>query len=114
MIPLSPLAARMLVARSMKQSGEGFVWRTDPHLRHPSMTMMDEAQVTACLEKVVTPTRFLRAEKGLLASRPDLGSRTNAIAELDLMTVPGGHHCHLEGDIGPVVDAVRGFLDDAE
>lgn len=114
MIPLSPPAARMLVARSMKQSGEGFVWRTDPHLRHPSMIMMDEAQVTACLEKVVTPTRFLRAEKGLLASRPELGSRTNAIAGLDLMSVPGGHHCHLEGDIGPVVDAVRGFLDDAE
>lgn len=114
MIPLSPPAARMLVARSMKQSGEGFVWRTDPRLRHPSMIMMDEAQVTACLEKVVTPTRFLRAEKGLLASRPELGSRTNAIAGLDLMSVPGGHHCHLEGDIGPVVDAVRGFLDDAE
>jgi pimeloyl-ACP methyl ester carboxylesterase len=114
MIPLSPPSARMLVARSMKQSGEGFVWRADPHLRHPSMIMMDEAQVTACLEKVVTPTRFLRAENGLLASRPELGSRTNAIAELDLMTVPGGHHCHLEGDIGPVVDAVRGFLDDAE
>ncbi|PXX91969.1 alpha/beta hydrolase [Marinobacter vulgaris] len=114
MIPLSPPAARMLVARSMKQSGEGFVWRTDPRLRHPSMIMMDEAQVTACLKKVVTPTRFLRAEKGLLASRPELGSRTNAIAELDLITVSGGHHCHLEGDIGPVVDAVRGFLDDAE
>lgn len=114
MIPLSPRAAKMLVARSMKKSGEGFVWRADPRLRHPSMMMMDETQVTACLEKVVTPTRFLRAEKGLLASRPELGSRTNAIAELDLMTVPGGHHCHLEGDIGPVVDAVRGFLDDAE
>lgn len=114
MIPLSPPAARMLVARGMKQSGEGFVWRTDPRLRHPSMIMMDESQVTACLEKVVTPTRFLRAEKGLLASRPELDSRTNAIAGLDLMSVPGGHHCHLEGDIGPVVDAVRGFLDDAQ
>ncbi|MEP1216056.1 MAG: alpha/beta hydrolase [Marinobacter sp.] len=114
MIPLSPPAARMLVSRSMKPSGEGFVWRADPRLRHPSMIMMDEAQVMACLEKVVTPTHFLRAEKGLLASRPDLGSRTNAIAELDLMEVPGGHHCHLEGDVGPVVDAVRGFLDDAE
>ncbi|MDF0750404.1 alpha/beta fold hydrolase [Marinobacter sp. 71-i] len=114
MIPLSPDAARMLVARSMKQSGEGFMWRADPRLRHPSMIMMDEAQVAACLKKVTTPTRFLRAEKGLLASRPELNSRTNAIADLDLVTVPGGHHCHLDGDIGPVVDAVRGFLDDAE
>ena len=114
MIPLSPPAARMLVARSMKPSGDGFVWRADPRLRHPSMIMMDEAQVMACLEKVITPTRFLRAEKGLLASRPELDSRTNAIAGLELMDVPGGHHCHLEGDVGPVVNAVRGFLDDAE
>jgi len=114
MIPLSPEAARMLVARSMKPSGEGFVWRADARLRHPSMIMMDEAQVMACLKKVVTPTRFLRAERGLLASRPELESRTDAITGLDLVTVPGGHHCHLDGDIGPVVDAIRGFLNDAE
>lgn len=114
MIPLSEEAASMLIERSMKQQGDGFVWRTDPRLRHPSMIMMDELQVEACLGKVVTPTRFLKAEKGLLASRPELASRTNAIADLDLVSVAGGHHCHLDGDIGPVVDAVRGFLDDAE
>lgn len=114
MIPLSPEAARMLVARSMKSSGDGFVWQTDPRLRHPSMIMMDEAQVTACLKKVVTPTRFLRATQGLLASRPELDSRLDAIANLDVVAVPGGHHCHLDGDVEPVIDAVRGFLDDAE
>ncbi len=114
MIPLSGEAASMLIARSMKQQGDGFVWRTDSRLRHPSMIMMDESQVEACLGKVVTPTRFLKADKGLLASRPELASRTNAIADLDLVSVTGGHHCHLDGDIGPVVDAVRGFLDDAE
>ena len=114
MIPLSPEAARMLVARSMKPSGEGFVWQTDPRLRHPSMMMMDEAQVSACLKKVVTPTRFLRATQGLLASRPELDSRLDAIANLDVVAVPGGHHCHLDGNVEPVIDAVRGFLDDAE
>lgn len=114
MIPLSPEAARMLVARSMKPSGEGFVWRTDPRLRHPSMMMMDEAQASASLRKIVTPTRFLRATQGLLASRPELDSRLDAIENLDVVAVPGGHHCHLDGDILPVIDAVRGFLDDAE
>ncbi len=114
MIPLSQEAATMLIGRSMKPKGDGYVWRTDPRLRHPSMIMMDEIQVEACLRKVVTPTRFLRAESGLLASRPELASRTKAIANLDPVSVPGGHHCHLDGDIGPVVDAVRGFLNDAE
>lgn len=114
MIPLSPEAARMLVARSMKSSGEGFVWQTDPRLRHPSMMMMDEAQVNGCLKQVVTPTLFLRATQGLLASRPELDSRLDAIANLNVVAVPGGHHCHLDGDVKPVIDAVRGFLDDAE
>lgn len=114
MIPLSHEAATMLIGRSMKPKGDGYVWRTDPRLRHPSMIMMDEFQVEACLKKVTTPTRFLRAEKGLLASRPELASRTGAIANLDLIAVPGGHHCHLDGDVRPVVDAVRGFLDDAK
>ncbi|HSO99830.1 MAG TPA: alpha/beta hydrolase, partial [Thioalkalivibrio sp.] len=75
MIPLSSEAAAMLVSRSMKQVGDGFVWRTDSRLRHPSMIMMDEAQVVACLKQVVTPTRFLKAGNGLLASRPELESR---------------------------------------
>ncbi|NMT63743.1 alpha/beta fold hydrolase [Marinobacter orientalis] len=114
MIPLSQEAAEMLVARSMEPRGDGFVWRTDPRLRHPSMIMMDESQVEACLGNVVTPTRFIKAEKGLLASRPELASRTNAITSLDLVSVAGGHHCHLDGDIGPVVDAVKGYLDDAK
>lgn len=114
MIPLSAEAAAILTSRSMKHTGEGFVWRTDPRLRHPSMIMMDELQVRACLEKVVTPTRFLKADRGLLVSRPELASRTNAIANLDLVSVPGGHHCHLDGDIDPVIDAVKGFLDNDE
>ncbi|MFN2361793.1 MAG: alpha/beta fold hydrolase [Marinobacter sp.] len=113
MIPLSREAADMLIDRSMESKGDGYVWRTDSRLRHPSMIMMDEAQVEACLGHVVTPTRFLKAENGLLAQRPELVSRTKAIASLDLVSVPGGHHCHLDGDIGPVVDAVRGFLNDA-
>ncbi|KPQ01430.1 alpha/beta fold hydrolase [Marinobacter sp. HL-58] len=114
MIPLSREAASMLIDRSMRPEGDGYVWRTDRRLRHPSMIMMDEPQVEACLGKVVTPTRFLKAENGLLAQRPELASRTKAITNLDLVTVPGGHHCHLDGDIRPVVDAVRGFLNNAE
>jgi hypothetical protein len=60
---------------------------------------------------VSTPTRFVRAEQGLLASRPELNERADAIAGLDIVSVPGGHHCHLDGDIGPVASAVRDFID---
>ncbi len=109
-IPLSHKAAMTLIPRNLKAVDGGYTWSTDAKLRHPSMLMMDERQVTACLAAVKTPTRFLRAEKGLLATRPELNARTRAIAGLDLVSVPGGHHCHLEGDVEPVINSVRTFL----
>lgn len=114
MIPLSHDAAMTLIPRNLIEVPEGYTWSTDPVLRHPTMMMMDEAQVLGCLETVRTPTRFLRAEKGLLAARPELNARTGAIKGLDLISVPGGHHCHLEGDIQPVALAVKEFFADDE
>jgi hypothetical protein len=110
MIPLSHEAALTLVPRNLREVTGVYGWSTDPQLRHPTMIMMDEAQVIGCLEQVRTPTRFVRAEQGLLASRPNLVLREQAIAGLDTVSVPGGHHCHLEGDVGPVATAVREFI----
>jgi len=110
MMPLSHQSAMTLTPRNLQEVAGGFRWSTDAQLRHPSMTMMDEAQVTGCLEQVRTPTRFVRAEKGILANRPELNARADAIVGLDLVSVPGGHHCHLDGDVGPVASAVRDFI----
>jgi pimeloyl-ACP methyl ester carboxylesterase len=110
MIPLSHEAAMALIPRNLQEVAGGYGWSTDAQLRHPSMIMMDEPQVQGCLEQVRTPTRFVRAEKGLLASRPELNIRAEAIAGLDIVSVPGGHHCHLDGDIEPVANAVRDFI----
>ncbi|MBW7469995.1 alpha/beta hydrolase [Marinobacter sp. M216] len=110
--PLSPEAALTLIPRNMKPEGDGFVWRTDPRLRHPSPLMMSEDQVIASLKAIVTPTLFVRAEKGLLAFRKGLDERREVIASLDIANVPGGHHCHLDGDTRPVAEAIRNFLED--
>ena len=110
MIPLSQEAAMTLIPRNLKEVAGGYGWSTDAQLRHPSMIMMDEAQVAGCLEQVRTPTRFIRAQQGLLASRPELNVRAEAIAGLDLVSVSGGHHCHLDGNVEPVASAVREFI----
>lgn len=111
MIPLSPEAALTLVPRNLQEVCGGYGWSTDARLRHPSMIMMDEAQVIGCLERVSTPTRFIRAEQGLLADRPGFHARADAIADLEFVSLPGGHHCHLDGDVVPVASAVREFID---
>jgi pimeloyl-ACP methyl ester carboxylesterase len=111
--PLSPEAALTLTPRNMKPAGEGFVWRTDPRLRHPSSLMMTEEQVRAGLQSIEAPTLFLEAEEGLLAKhRAFLEGRCNSVNKLKIVKVPGGHHCHLEGDVRPVADAINRFLTD--
>ncbi|AOY87568.1 alpha/beta hydrolase [Marinobacter salinus] len=110
--PLSPEAALTLIPRNMKPCGEGYVWRTDPRLRHPSPLMMSEEQVLASLKAIRTPTLFVRAEKGLLSYKRGLDERADIIDTLEVAQVPGGHHCHLDGNTRPASDAVKNFLTD--
>lgn len=108
--PLSPEAALTLIPRNMKPKADGFVWRTDSRLRHPSSLMMTEEQVYASLRAIQTPTLFVRADEGLLSYREGLDARADSIPNLEVANVPGGHHCHLDGNTAPVSDAVRAFL----
>lgn len=109
--PLSHDAAMILVPRNITTTGDGYVWRTDARLRHPSLLMMTEEQVLASLRAITTPTLFVRAEEGLQASRAVLDSRVQVVPGLQVVRVPGGHHCHLDGDTAPVASAIEHFLE---
>lgn len=109
--PLSHEAALMLIPRNLRPEGNGYSWRTDSRLRHPSPLMMTEEQVVASLEAIEAPTLFLRAKEGLLASRKGLDNRADALPNVQIINVPGGHHCHLDGDTRPVTDAIKHFLE---
>jgi len=108
--PLSPEAARTLVPRNMRAEPGGFIWRTDARLRHPTPLMMTEEQVRASLAAIQTPTLFVRAEEGLLVSRTGLDSRADLVPNLETVDVPGGHHCHLDGEVTPVAEVINRFL----
>ncbi len=108
--PLSHQAAMTLVPRNLKPLHDGLAWRTDPKLRHPSPMMYTEAQAIAFLQAVNTDTLLILAENGLLSARKSWQSRLEAVPSFKQVVVPGSHHCHLDGDTGPVKGAVRGFL----
>ncbi|QSP93738.1 alpha/beta hydrolase [Marinobacter salinisoli] len=110
--PLSHDAAHILTQRNMRPCEGGYVWRTDPRLRHPSPLMMTEEQVLASLRALQSPTLLIRADAGLLANRNGMEPRGAAIADLKNVTVPGGHHCHFDGNVQPVIETIRTFLND--
>ncbi|MDX1754941.1 MAG: alpha/beta hydrolase [Marinobacter sp.] len=109
--PLSHEAAHILVPRNLQAVDGGYRWRTDARLRHPSMMMFDEQQVLAVLKTIGTDTLLVRAEQGLLAAASErYQARLAVVPKLTSVTVPGGHHCHLDGPIEPVATAVTDFL----
>lgn len=108
--PLSSQAAHLLVPRNLRETQDGVVWRTDARLRHPSLSRFDEAQVTGFLRAIKAPVLFVRAADGLLGGRSSWLERTGLIRDLTEVTVPGGHHCHLDGDVVPVINALKEFL----
>ncbi|SFM55191.1 alpha/beta fold hydrolase [Marinobacter zhejiangensis] len=110
--PLSHEAAHILVPRNLREVDGGYCWRTDPRLRHPSMMAFDEDQVMAALKAVSTETLLLLAEEGLLAKNSNVQARFDAVTSLQVSTVPGTHHCHLDGDVEPMSDLIKEFLQD--
>lgn len=108
--PLSSEAAHLLVPRNLREVEGGYQWRTDARLRYPSMARFDEAQVKGYLMAIESPTLFVRAEDGLLGGRDSWRKRSGLISDFREVTVPGSHHCHLDGDVGPVIEAIRAFL----
>ena len=108
--PLSEQAAGVLVPRNLKPLGNGFSWRTDPRLRHPSMIMYEESQVRDCLQKLQTDALLLVAEQGLLKGHPLWSDRLALALSMRQVQVPGGHHCHLDGDTAPLLAAIDEFL----
>lgn len=108
--PLSHQAAMTLVPRNLQPVEDGFEWRTDSKLRHPSPMMYTESQALSILQTVTTDTLLVLAENGLLSDRKCWQSRLETVPSFKKIVVPGSHHCHLDGDTAPIREAVRGFL----
>jgi pimeloyl-ACP methyl ester carboxylesterase len=105
-------AARILCSRGLARVEGGVTWRSDPQVRWQSRTRLVEAQVIAFLRAIACPTLFVRAEDSYFADGALLDARLAAIANLQVATLPGGHHVHLEHpeSVAPIVAE---FLDRA-
>lgn len=108
--PLSEEAARILCSRSLKEVEGGFSWTTDRRVRHHSSSRLTEAQVTAFLSAVEIPVLLLKAENGFAAAAEMFARRWQAVRQGELVTLPGGHHLHLDESPEQVAEAIRHYL----
>ena len=107
---LSDEAASVMVRRNLQPCDGGYTWTTDLRLRGASAVKLTAGQIRAVLEGLSMPTLLLMAEDGL-GKHPELAATARQhIADLQLKTVAGGHHCHMEASVEVVASTINRFL----
>lgn len=108
--PLSEAAARILCSRGLKTVAGGYSWSMDRRVRHHSSLRMSEIQVRAFLSAITAPVLMLRAENGFPGTAGIFAQRWQAVHDGELLSLPGGHHLHLDESPDKVAAAVRDFF----
>ena len=107
---LSREAATALIERGIKPVDGGYSWSSDPRLTQASALRLSEAQVLNVLAGIDSPTLLLAADTSVDHVDPLLfEQRIRAVSGIEVVTLPGGHHLHLE-DPQRVAAAMERFL----
>lgn len=105
-------AAEMLAQRGLMPVPGGYTWRTDPRLMLPSAMRLTRAHALAFVNRVACPASLVLAEQGLM-TQPELLELVEGFP-FDIRRLVGGHHLHLDDDIGAeaVARVFNSFLHD--
>ena len=100
--------ADMLVERDLTPVPGGYSWSHDPRLKYPIIRTFSEEQVLACLRAITAPTLLITPDRSALVEEY-YPARIAAVPDLRQVTLPGGHHLHME-NAAPVAAMIRNFL----
>ena len=88
--------ARILCQRGVKEEQGKFFWCHDRRLVHPTPLRLTEMQIISCLEGIDTKSCLITADNGFEFNKADIQNRVNAVQNLAVINMPGGHHLHME------------------
>lgn len=104
-----PDSMAILVKRGLKQQGNEWTWRTDPKLLMPTPVRMTEDQNTSFLKEITCPISLIKPNPGYPFPVGLIQKRIDIIPHLDVQTIIGEHHVHLD-DPQTVANAINRFL----
>ncbi|WP_280236886.1 alpha/beta fold hydrolase [Nocardia cyriacigeorgica] len=87
--------AQLLVDRDLVEVAAGYSWRHDVRLNRGITPTLTEEQVLAFLGAITAPTLLVTAERSSLVE-PYYPARIGTVPKLRQVTLPGGHHLHIE------------------
>jgi pimeloyl-ACP methyl ester carboxylesterase len=85
-----------IVERNLRETGNGFAWRSDPRLRLITPLRVEESQLCRLLAGIVAPTLLLLAEPTAPYLPPALvNARAACVADIRIERITGPHHLHV-------------------
>jgi pimeloyl-ACP methyl ester carboxylesterase len=106
---ISYQAAQAFVYRGTNKCENGWVWNFDPRLRCVSSTTPYEDELRAMFKAIEAPVCLIRAKEGVPYPYSTFQGRSQAIKNLTIHEVQGGHHVHMD-DPSPVAKIISQFL----
>tara|TARA_R110001592_G_scaffold137324_1_gene355216 strand:- start:1122 stop:2000 length:879 start_codon:yes stop_codon:yes gene_type:complete len=103
-------AAEVLVTRGIMEVEGGYSWATDPKLLKPSFLRFSEAQVEAIFSGISCPVNLIRGDAGYFSVYEGLQKRLGYFKNIQQVSVSGGHHFHMDGDIKRTAEYMNAYL----
>lgn len=103
--PVSHAAATWLLTRGLKQTAQGWVWRSDLALTQPSLLRMCEQQLMAFVKRLSMPVLLVMAAQHGKPSEEWalIEPMLPLVPNLDFKSLEGSHHLHLEEQHAPLI-----------
>ncbi|MCQ8878348.1 alpha/beta hydrolase [Pseudoalteromonas shioyasakiensis] len=95
-LPMNLIA--LLMQRNLIETDTGVSLRTDPKLKNHSGFRFDEAQCIAIIKEINVPCQLIIGEQGYPFVTENLVKYSNYFNGLNVVKVPGGHHCHMQSN----------------
>lgn len=104
-------AAELLAQRGLMPVPGGYTWRTDSRLTLPSPLRLTHAHALSFARSLQCPAKLVMAQQGMLLAQPSITQLVEGLT-IEVAQLPGGHHLHLDDDVGAglVADCFKAFL----
>ncbi|ORY43847.1 alpha/beta-hydrolase [Rhizoclosmatium globosum] len=110
---ISEDGTRKIVTRGLKKVEGGYSWSSDPICAKDLVIVYSEDDVYSFLNKIDCPVLNVYGDKGIRGwfHERGYGGREKQVKDLKIVSVPGGHHLHLEAETAqPTVNLFISFM----
>ena len=103
-------AVNAIALRGLKPCEGGVTWRTDPRLKLSSPSYLTKEQLLNYAKNIQCPVMMIMADPGIGFVPEQVEAVVEAIKPQKYLTLPGGHHCHLESQHQSIAKEICEFL----